>query len=289
MTNPYFDHRISSFRFLPLTLVRAVASNARLDEVSVGFDTVKAHMDLKAPLASPTFTGTVTFNAGTVTFNTTALNVTSGTVTIPSPGTVAENSGRAATTAWVQSLLGSLSVGLPPQLTHAGKWLQTDGISASWQPLPQRQSQVFTSSGTFTPPAGVSRFFIILIGGGGGGAFSAQGGAGGLVFGVAEIGGPVSVTIGAGGSGAPGSASSIGSIATANGGNVPASGTGAAGGTASTTAPGCVAVTGEFGQSAFNNLQTGGGGASLFGSGGPGGGGGLSLGSGKNGIAIFIW
>ncbi len=129
MSNPYFDHRISSFQFLPLTLVRAAAVNARLNEVSAGFDGVKGDIDLKAPLASPTFTGTVTFN-------TAAINVTGGTVTIPSPGTVAENSGRAATTAWVQSLLGSLSVGLPAQLTHAGKYLRTDGTSASWQDLP---------------------------------------------------------------------------------------------------------------------------------------------------------
>ena len=128
-TNPFFDHVASPFRHLPLTLVRAAALNARLDEVTAGFDGVKAQLDLKAPAASPTFTGTVTFN-------TAALNVASGTVTIPSPGAVTDNSSRAATTAWVQSLVGSLVVGLPLQTGNAGRYLQTDGTSASWQEFP---------------------------------------------------------------------------------------------------------------------------------------------------------
>lgn len=299
-TNPFFDHVNSPFRHLPLTLVRAAALNARLDEVTAGFDGVKTQLDLKAPLASPTF-------SGTVTFNTTALSITGGTVTmtaastvtIPSPGAVSENSSRAATTAWVQSLVGSLSVGLPPQATHSGKYLRTDGTSASWQFAPARQIQIFTSSGTFTPPAGVEWFHVILIGGGGGGNGSPNlgcGGAGGAVWGLMQITAPVTVTIGAGGPSSlsgpagPGGASSIGSIATAGGGGAAfASGVGGNGGSASTTAPGCIAVPGENGFTAFNMGHSGGTSASLFGSRGPGGAGNFMGAAGNPGIAIFMW
>lgn len=64
---------------------------------------------LKAPLASPAFTGTPTAPTATGGTNTTQL----------------------ATTAFVQSALGSFS-GLPSQTGNAGKYLTTDGSIASW-------------------------------------------------------------------------------------------------------------------------------------------------------------
>lgn len=131
-SNPYFDFRASAYRFAPLTLARAAAVNARLDEVTDGFDAVKAAVDLKAPSASPTFTGDATFNTSTVA-------ITSGTVTVPSPGPVGDESSKVPTTAWVHALMGSLSVGLPVQTGKEGMYLYTDGTSALWRPTPPNE------------------------------------------------------------------------------------------------------------------------------------------------------
>lgn len=72
--------------------------------------TINAALALKAPLASPTFTG------------------------VPSAPTplVSDDSTQIATTAFVQDVLGASGALLPPQTGNAGKFLQTDGTSASW-------------------------------------------------------------------------------------------------------------------------------------------------------------
>lgn len=118
--NIFFDWTASASRFAPFTLARAEDINTSLDLVSYGFDLVTASLALKAPSASPTFSGTVTMSGA-------------ASVLLPSPGAVGENSTKAATTAWVQSLVGSLSVGLPSQTGNSGKVLGTDGTSAAWQ------------------------------------------------------------------------------------------------------------------------------------------------------------
>ncbi len=76
------------------------------------------------------------------------------------------------------------------------------------------QAQLFTSSGTFTPADGVTGVKVTMIGGGGGGsnlASSAGGGGGGsgeyCVSHPWVVSGPVTVTVGAGGSGAAGDGS----------------------------------------------------------------------------------
>lgn len=112
MSNSYFDWPASSSRFAPYTKARAEDVNATFDSVSYGFDLITDDLALKAPIASPTFTGVVT---------------------LPSPGGVGESSTKAATTAWVQSLVGSLSVGLPSQSGNTDKALTTNGTSASWR------------------------------------------------------------------------------------------------------------------------------------------------------------
>jgi hypothetical protein len=83
------------------------------------------------------------------------------------------------------------------------------------------KSQEFTSSGTWTPPAGVTGAWITMVGGGGGGATQASasgggaGGAGELVENMlVPISGAVTVTIGAGGAGA---IAASGSLPGANG------------------------------------------------------------------------
>ena len=130
MSNPYFDFPISTSRFVPRSLARAEDVNARFDEVSYGFDLVTATLALKANLSGATFTGAVTFDS-TTTFN--AAATFNSTATGQSPGGVATNDSKFATTAWVQSVIGATSIGLPVQTTHNGKYLKTNGTSASWQ------------------------------------------------------------------------------------------------------------------------------------------------------------
>lgn len=124
--------------------------------------------------------------------------------------------------------------------------------------------QVFTSSGTFTVPAGVTRALVEVLGGGGGGGrtasedgsdFGTGGGGGGyarkVVTGL-SAGGTVTVTVGTGGAkagsggtaGTDGGASSFGAHVSASGG---------AGGSASADA----LVDGGVGSNGDINLQGG--------------------------------
>lgn len=74
-------------------------------------DAILASLALKANIASPTFTGTVT---------------------VPAIADVATDDNQPATTAFVQDVLGASGSLLPPQPGHAGEFLKTDGTSASW-------------------------------------------------------------------------------------------------------------------------------------------------------------
>jgi hypothetical protein len=105
--------------------------------------------------------------------------------------------------------------------------------------------QVFTSSGTFTPPAGVTSVGVLVVGGGGaGGAAGSRGGGGGagaVVWNPAVTVTPgvaVTVTVGAGGArsvtgpgtGASGASSAFGALVTAPGGGGGGAGSGYPGG-----------------------------------------------------------
>ncbi|WNO06052.1 hypothetical protein [Rhodoferax mekongensis] len=143
--------------------------------------------------------------------------------------------------------------------------------------------QVFTASGTFTVPAGVTTAKVTVVGGGGGGGGSSGGigfggGGGGasvrIVTGLTP-GGTVAVTVGAGGAaggvnsaGGGGGTSSFGAFcsATGGGGGSTSGGTGCAfGGLGSGGSLNMRGGTGGFGTSGFNF-----GGSSYFSGGIPG-------------------
>ena len=158
--------------------------------------------------------------------------------------------------------------------------------------------QVFTSSGTYTKPTGISTVKVTVTGGGGQGGgygasndFGAGGGAGGTAIEVIDVSGvsTVAVTVGAGGSGAAnnahgnaGGTSSFGSFCSATGGNGGRHGNagdtyGGAGGTAT---GGDINLLGGSGNNGQDNAVTNGtdyrptwgiGGASFWGGGGRGG------------------
>jgi D-alanyl-D-alanine carboxypeptidase len=146
--------------------------------------------------------------------------------------------------------------------------------------------QVFTASGTFNVPAGVSSVDVLLVGGGGGGG-SRQGGGGGaggvrVATGVSVTpGGTVTVTVGAGGAGGTsggrgtnGGTTSFGAESVVGGGggggrttnNAGASG-GSGGGGANSVAGGAGTSGQGFagGGSSWEALGGGGGGASEVG------------------------
>jgi hypothetical protein len=149
--------------------------------------------------------------------------------------------------------------------------------------------QVFTSNGTFTVPAGVTKVKVTVVGGGGGGGgansgnFAGSGGAGGgaaikVVSGLTPAS-TVSVTVGTGGGGSnygsgyggAGNTSSFGAFCSATGG---AGGKGGDGTVVASSLGGIgsggdLNIRGGCGTQYISFSQTGTGGSSIFGGGAP--------------------
>ena len=174
----------------------------------------------------------------------------------------------------------------------SGNVLASNGTTwASTAPSGVPNVQVFTSSGTFTVPAGITRAKVTVVGGGGSGAAGAGGGGGGggtaieIVTGLTP-GGTVTVTVG----GVAGT-SSFGSYCSATGGATVASIVGGAGGVGSGgdinlsgSGGGGGGTTGGFsvygiggssslGGGGYGGVNTAGGNGGNYGGGGAGGGG----------------
>lgn len=116
MSNPHYT---KVFDVLPGAIVRSDPIEQEFTLVQQGFDSVDAKDDaqdaelaLKAPIASPAFTGTPT---------------------APTPPT-GDASTRLATTDFVAQV--SFSTNLPGQSGNAGNVLRTNGSSASWAKSP---------------------------------------------------------------------------------------------------------------------------------------------------------
>lgn len=104
-------------------------------------------------------------------------------------------------------------------------------LRVSQVPSKYTRYQLFTASGTFNTPAGVTEGFVVVVGGGGGGAggpngttAGGAGGLGGVAVGILSLSGSMAVTVGAGGAGTNANAngaagsSSVFSTLTATGG-----------------------------------------------------------------------
>jgi hypothetical protein len=187
------------------------------------------------------------------TFVNAATNVT-GTLPVANGGT------GAATIAANNVILGNgtsaVQVVAP---STAGNLLTSNGTTwtsaAPSSTFIGNQGQVFTSSGTFTVPAGITAVKVTVVGGGGGGATvssggNAGGGGGGGGVSIRYVtgltpSGTVSVTVGSLGSASTGGGtSSFGSSASATGGGGGSGGTGGAGGSGSS---GDINITGGAG------------------------------------------
>lgn len=159
----------------------------------------------------------------------------------------------------------------------SGQFLQSQGASSnpqfstvSWVP---NNIQVFTASGTWTKPSGVSNVYVKVIGAGGAGGtansgstlVSGGGGGGGYAEGVIAVTGNVTVTIGSINSfaGSTTIQSTSGSVGVDN------TGVGGAGGVGSN---GTINLTGAAGETVIgiSNGKGGNGGASAMGGGGSG-------------------
>lgn len=156
--NPFYNHTSG----VPVSQSRGVSSSIRaeLDLVGAGFDTTNTAINLKAPSASPALTGTPTAptaaqltsttQVATTEFATLAVGVETtraiaaealkaplasptftGTVTLPATGS---GSTEAVRKDYADGLV--FAAVLPAQTGNAGKYITTDGTTASWQVPP---------------------------------------------------------------------------------------------------------------------------------------------------------
>lgn len=163
----------------------------------------------------------------------TAYNTGTGSITV----NVEDSNGSGNFSGWdirvsgkrgAQGIQGIDGAGIPTTTGNAYKHLRVNSAAtgAEWVDRPFSGVQVITSTTTFTPPAGVTKFFVILQGAGGGGSDAAgqiSGFGGDCLIGLMEITSAQTVTIGAGGTGGAtqtkGGDTSVGTLAVARGGD----------------------------------------------------------------------
>lgn len=157
------------------------------------------------------------------------VGITGGSITGITDLAVADGGTGASTFASGNVLLGNGASSFATVAPGAsGNVLTSNGSTwvsgAATQTIPAMQ--VFTSSGTFTVPAGITRVRVYVTGGGGGGVSWAGGGGGGTAIKIISgltPGANIAVTVGQGGVGQAGTAgtggtSSFGSYCSATGG-----------------------------------------------------------------------
>ena len=167
----------------------------------------------------------------------------------------------------------------------------------SYSPYKDKKQQVFTSSGTWTRPAGVNWVEVILVGGGGAGTSGVAGAGGQVKKRILTITGNLTITIGIGGvaeaseSGGNSSISGGASLSAFGGLKSHASrGEGSGGGGHSAFA-GASGDLGFGGGGSNSNYPTNNGGGYHSGNGivNTGGGGGCDTANGGSGICIITW
>lgn len=153
----------------------SLATNAGTDTVTIsvaGLSAVAssgAYGDLsgKPPLGTA-----AALNAGTAANNAVQLNASAQLPAVDGSLLTSLNASAVSNGTVAAARLGS---GSPSSSTY----LRGDGIWASLSLAPFSNVQTFTSSGTFTPPAGVAAVMVTCVGGGGGPSYSSYNGTNG--------------------------------------------------------------------------------------------------------------
>lgn len=269
-----------------------------------------------------TWAGTNTF-AGNINFQSSNPTLSAGSYMVI-PGGAYFNSGTVYAEAAIQARGGlhndaaaylELRGGTTGKTHLNGNLIFPDGTEQATASNSAHAKLVFTSSGSWAVPVGVTTVYATLVGGGGGGGYGGQGGSGGggggsiLGYPIGVSGGTVSVVVGqagsggvANGAGTSGTASQVsygGLILTVGGGggggaNGAAAGVGGSGGGIAYSSPG---GSGHLGYASDGRIgHTGGG--SAFGAGGTmgpnapggwgGGGGGGAYGNGGPGAPGIV-
>ena len=161
---------IASPTFTGTVVLPSTTSIANVSATEIAYldgvtSAIQTQIDTKAPIASPTFTGTVTIPGGASIsgFAPLASPTFTGTPAAPtaSPGTTTT---QIATTAFV--VAQGLSSALPGQSGSAGKYVKTDGSTASWAdpyasaPLTGTPTAPTAAGGTNTTQIATTAFVV---------------------------------------------------------------------------------------------------------------------------------